>query len=345
MPLHRVVDFGFSTNFYFPSLRSIFPFFSSLFLDRKTKLFFLSYRNNSWDAQVAPTQNLVSTVGIPTTLEYLQLRVGTNGSLTPFFHPAIEFHHFTNLRSLNIVEVNDRAMLSAVGNAIFMAEQLTNLTIWTNNDAELPLDGIFADWPGPKLLHLKTLDLRGFGSLGTSASTIWESVTSSHLTEFTLNIGASARPIEDYVNFWEDGAKSGVQLTRLGTNLVTESLETFIRSFSGLKVLILMPCELTSQTSQPLSSLLDTVTTEHSASLEVLSIQPQGADDKEHLLNRTLLTALTASCTKLEEIAFGILQHEMVRSMLKPLFESSHSCFSPSFLSLEVMIPTEEDPS
>lgn len=276
---------------------------------------------------------MVSTVGIPATLEYLQLRVGTNGGLTPFFHPAIEFHHFTKLRSLNVVEVTDLAMLNAVGNAIFMTEQLTDLTIWSNNDAELPLDGIFADWPEPKSLDLKTLDLRGFGSLGTSASAVWDSVTSSHLTEFTLIIGASARPLEDYVNFWEDGAKSGVQLTRLGTNLVTNSLEKFICSFSGLKVLLLMPCELISQSSEPLSSLLDTVTAEHSNTLEVLSIQPQGEDDKEHLLNRTLLTTLAESCTKLEEIAFGILQHEMVRSILKTLFETHHflAFFFPLF--------------
>jgi hypothetical protein len=253
-------------------------------------------------------------MGLPGNLEYLQLRVGTNGSPTPFFHPTLEFNRYAKLRSLSIIEVTDLEALNSVGNALFLTEQLSELTISANTDSRLSLGDIFASWTGPKSLDLNTLDLRGFANLGSPAASIWESITPFHLAELTLDIGASDRPLEDYGEFWEAAAEACVELTRLETNLITGGLTRFICSFSGLKMLLLMPCLLTSHVFRPLSPLLHTVAIEHSSSLRVLSIHPQGVDETEYLLDRRMLMALTASCTQLQEIAFGILGQELVRA-------------------------------
>jgi hypothetical protein len=106
-----------------------------------------------------------------------------------------------------------------------------------------------------------------------------------------------------------------VELTRLKTNLITAGLTRFICSFSGLKILLLMPCLLASHTLRSLSPFLHTVAIEHSSSLRVLSIQPQGVGQTEYLLDQRVLMGLTASCTQLQEIAFGILGHELVRAI------------------------------
>ena len=191
-------------------------------------------------------------MGFPANLEYLQLRVGTNGSPTPFFHPTLEFDRYTNLRSLSVVEVTGLESLNSVGNALFFTERLNELAISANKGSRLSLGDLFTGWTGRKTLNLRTLDLRGFASLGSPPASIWDSITPSRLEELTLEIGASDRPLEDYGEFWEAAAAAGVRLTRLETNLITGGLTRFICSFSGLEALLLLPCLLGSHVFRPL---------------------------------------------------------------------------------------------
>jgi hypothetical protein len=254
-------------------------------------------------------------VGLPTNLEYLQLRVGTNGSPTPFFHPTLAFSRCSNLRSLNIVEITDLESLISIGKAIFSTERLIELTLSANKDSRLPVAGIFASWTAAKSLDLRILDLRGFSNLGCPAESLWESVNASRVRELTIDIGESEQPLEDFAGFWEAATAAGVQLIRLETNLITGGLSSFLRSFNGLEILILLPCLLESYSFQPLSPFLLMLAAEQSSSLRVLSVRPQGLNETEYLLDQYMLASLTTSCTQLQEVAFGINGHDVVGEM------------------------------
>jgi len=243
-------------------------------------------------------------------MKYLQLRVSTDGSPSPFFHPTLRFTDHSKLRSLNLIDVSTASILRSVGNVLFFAEQLSELTIWIDEDVILSLNLVFAGWPKPKMLNLKTLDLRRFSKLGLSPQSIWQQISVVYLTDLTLEIGSSLQT-DDYENFWEEAVTWGVQLTRLRTNLISEGLTNFICSFSGLEVLLLKSCFLPWPV-ELISSFLSTVAHEHSNSLRVLAIHAQGVNKREYLLDQKHLISLSLSCTKLQELGFGILEHNLV---------------------------------
>jgi hypothetical protein len=243
---------------------------------------------------------LISIVALPVDMEYLQLRVATDGSPTPYFHPTLRFLGYSKLRSLNIIDVNTISVLRSVGNALF----------WADEDARLPLNAIFAGWSQPKMLNLKHIDLRGFSKLGFPARSLWRYISPRCLTDLTLEIGPSFQA-DDYRDFWEQSAAAGVQPASLRTNMICEGLTDFLCSFTGLEVLLLMPC-LLHRTLEPISPFLGILASEHSKSLRVLSVQPQGVNKREYLLDRNLLMPLSMTCTHLQELGFGILEHNQV---------------------------------
>ncbi|KAL2383470.1 hypothetical protein RJZ90_002623 [Blastomyces dermatitidis] len=263
-----------------------------------------------WDSQIAPTQKLISMVALSDRMEYLQLRVATDGSPTPYFHPTLKFGGYSKLRFLNIIDVKITSALQSVGNALFSTEQLSELAIWADEDVLLSLGVIFSGWPGPKILNLKALDLRRFSNVGCSAPSIWQHISAACLSELTLEIG-SFLPPDDYIGFWEGAVAAGMRPTSLRTNLISEGLTDFICSCNGLEVFQLTTC-LLPRHLPPISIFLETIISEHSKSLRVLAIHAQGPDESEYLLDRKLLDSLSSRCTKLEELGFKILEQSQI---------------------------------
>ncbi|PGG98943.1 hypothetical protein GX51_06526 [Blastomyces parvus] len=252
-----------------------------------------------WDSQFAPTQKLISMVARSGRMEYLQLRVATDSSPTPYFHPTLKFGGYSKLRFLDIIDVKITSALQSVGNALFSTEQLSELATWADEDVILSLDVIFAGWPGPKTLNLKALDLRRFSNL------------------------------DDYNAFWEGAAAAGMRPTTLRTNLISEGLTDFICSCNGLEVFLLTTCVLPRHVP-PISTFLETIINEHFKSLRVLAIHAQGPDESEYLLDRKLLTSLSR-CTKLEELGFKILEQSQADVHLVfqlPLLRALHISFA-----------------
>src|SRR5204863_7198486 len=102
------------------------------------------------------------------------LRVGTDGTPTPFFRPTLNFTYHSKIRSLHLIGANTASVLGSIGEVLFSADQLSELTIWADQDVPLSLNLIFAGWPKSKTINLKTLDLRWFSTLGFSHESIWQ---------------------------------------------------------------------------------------------------------------------------------------------------------------------------
>ncbi|PGH29792.1 hypothetical protein GX50_07463 [[Emmonsia] crescens] len=282
-----------------------------------------------WDSQIAPTQKLISKVALSARMEYLQLRVATDGSPTPYFHPTLKLGGFSKLRSLNIIDVKITSALQSVGNALYSTEQLSELAIWADEDVILSLDVIFSGWPGPRTLNLKSLDLRKFSNVGWSAPSLWQHISAACLRDLTLEVGSLLQP-DDYNGFWEGAVAAGMRPTTLRTNLISEGLTNFICSCNGLEVFLLTAC-LLPRPLPPISIFLETIISEHFKSLRVLAIHAQGPDESEYLLDRKLLASLSSRCTKLEELGFKILEQNQADVHLifqLPLLRALHIDFA-----------------
>ncbi len=103
----------------------------------------------------------------------------------------------------------------------------------------------------------------------------------------------------------------GLRLKKLFTNMITPNLVNFINLFSGLRSLVLWP----NRKSNPANSLdliLQHLAPNHSRSLKVLGLNPQGEGNQEYSLSGPALDAIAASFPRLAELAFTIRQEDMV---------------------------------
>ncbi|GAD92867.1 hypothetical protein AFLA_123420 [Paecilomyces variotii No. 5] len=255
-----------------------------------------------WDLQVSITERLVSSVVSRPHLEKLQLRLGTNCTPKPYFHPVLDFNRHINVQSLNLVQIDNHAVLESFADAPLFASSLRELTLWADVDSELSLEPLLSRWheKGHKF-QLASLDFRGFADLGYSPGSIWDCILSSTLRDLTLEIG-SAFQVENCNEFWSSAMEAGLRPSRLSTNLLASGLIDFISSFSGLEVLSLMTCD-PHRPVEPLGSLLNILQRQHSETLKVLGICTQEHED--YLVDTKIVAENILACHKIEELRFG----------------------------------------
>ncbi|KGO64405.1 hypothetical protein PITC_022550 [Penicillium italicum] len=111
--------------------------------------------------------------------------------------------------------------------------------------------------------------------------------------------------VVDCAEFWETSTVAGLRPEHLSTNLVARGLKDFILSFSGLEIFSISPPNITCQ-AEPFPILLAALRKQHSATLKVLSIRPQGASN--NFLDGESLAELTDHLMSIEELRFGVDQ-------------------------------------
>jgi hypothetical protein len=243
-------------------------------------------------------------------MEHLHLRLATDHTPQPYFHPILRFVDFTRLRSLILIQIDREDILTSIGKVLALPPTLMELRIWADADAQLSLSTMFAELPAPGKLSLILLDLRGFADLNSFDRPLWTVVSPTVITHLTLEIGSPFLH-EEYIEFWTSASFAHVQLTHLSTNIVSSGLVDFISSFNGLSSLVILP----SNQSNPVDHLqfsLKVLAAAHSETLRVLDLHPQGIDERAYLMLNEDLKAVAMTCVGLTEFAFGIQEDELV---------------------------------
>ncbi|KAJ5267880.1 hypothetical protein N7478_010688 [Penicillium angulare] len=259
----------------------------------------------NWDLAVSPTQHLVTTVIFTPTLERVQLRLGTDSTPSPYFHPPLAFWPPINVRTLTLIQIDDESVLQSIGAVLRTATRLRELTMWADEDSMLRFSEVSSTWCDQVPFQLTSLDLRGFVDLGRPSCALWSLLSPVKLRTLTLNIGSDF-DIADLSGFWDDSVVANLRPKQLTTNLVMNGLKDFIKSFSGLEAFV-----ITSPTiacvAERLDLLLEALGKLHSATLKVLSIDPRRALAK-HLLDDSLLKQSVNRFTNIEELRFGMVK-------------------------------------
>ncbi|KAJ5337449.1 uncharacterized protein N7506_005471 [Penicillium brevicompactum] len=270
-----------------------------------------------WDLAVSPTQHLVTTVIFTPTLEKVQLRLGTDSTPSPYFHPPLEFWPPINVRALTLIQIDDESVLRSIGSVLQTATRLRELTMWADGDRMLRFSEVSSTWCGQVPFQLTSLDLRGFVDLGRPSCALWSLLSPVKLRTLTLNVGPGF-DIADLSVFWENSVVANLRPKQLTTNLVMHGLKDFIDSFSGLEAF-----SITSPTiacvPERLDILLEALGNLHSATLKVFSIDPQRAL-ANHLLDDVLLDRFVNRFANIEELRIGIVEavpEDTIQAVLK----------------------------
>lgn len=273
---------------------------------------------NSWDLAVSPTQPLVTILIFTSTLQSLQLRLGTDSTPSPYFHPPIKFWPPINVRALVLIQIDDESVLRSIGSVLRTATRLRELTMWADGDYMLRFSQVSSSWCGLVPFKLTSLDLRGFVDLGRPSCALWSLLSPVDLKTLTLNTSLNVDSL-DFSSFWETSVAADLRPKTLSTNLVMNGLEGFIQSFSGLEAFSITSPN-TACVPERLDLLLGALVKLHSATLKVLSIDPKGALIN-HLLDEASLNQLSKHFPNIEELRFGIVEAISVRNCYdKPLF-------------------------
>ncbi|RAH79107.1 hypothetical protein BO86DRAFT_421049 [Aspergillus japonicus CBS 114.51] len=234
-----------------------------------------------WDMQVSLTQYLVSNVVLRPMLRNLQLRMGTDCTPKPFFRPPLNMKLSMSLTVLSLVQVDDVDVMRSVGTAVRSATNLRELTIWADNNSGISVSTLFEGWPTHLASQLHLLDLRGFAALGVTPADFWAMLRPSKLTTVTLDFldpDSLATTVRD---FWDAGLEADFRPVRLTTDLVNNSIDGFLRAFSGLEVFHGIP--IRGQTSSQMvasESLLEVLEQQHGATLKVLGLSLPCHEDR-----------------------------------------------------------------
>ncbi|KAJ5783759.1 uncharacterized protein N7518_009436 [Penicillium psychrosexuale] len=134
---------------------------------------------------------------------------------------------------------------------------------------------VSSTWRCQVPFKLTYLDLRGFVDLGRPSCALWTLLSPANLMALTLDVGPGF-DLAESSEFCATSVVTNLRPKELTTNLVVHGLKDFIQSFSGLEAFSItspvMAC-----VPEPLYLLLDALAELHSATLKVLSIDPQGA--------------------------------------------------------------------
>ncbi|CAI7635575.1 unnamed protein product [Penicillium pancosmium] len=265
-----------------------------------------------WDLTVSTTQNLVTAVMLTPSLEILQLRMGTDNTPSPYFHPSLEFRPPINVRTLSLIEIDDESVLRSLGVALSNSTKLEELTIWADTESALCFSKIASNWDGQLLSELRSLDLRGFTDLGTPRCPLWGLISPVKLKSLTLHVG-STFDVADCTRFWENSVEAKLRPRQISTDLVADGLVEFIHSFSGLEALSIASPNNVLLPELP-SLLVQSLRVQHSATLKVLSINPRGYI--ANYMDKNLLNEMATGFAEAEEFRFGIFQIDTVNNAI-----------------------------
>ncbi|OJJ95575.1 hypothetical protein ASPACDRAFT_64075 [Aspergillus aculeatus ATCC 16872] len=255
-----------------------------------------------WDMQVSLTQYLVSNVVLRPMLRTLQLRMGTDCTPKPFFRPPLNMKLSMSLTVLSLVQVDDAEVMRSVGAAVASATNLRELTIWADNNSGISVSTLFESWPTHLASQLHLLDLRGFAALGVTPADFWAMLRPSKLTTVTLDFLDPNSLATTVRNFWDAGLEADFRPVRLTTNILDNSIDGFLRAFSGLEAFHGIP--IRGQTSSQLvvcDSLLEVLETQHGATLKVLGLSLPCHEDRPCSCAK-LLTLIASRFPQLEEL-------------------------------------------
>lgn len=270
----------------------------------------LTYRFRSWDLQISMTQMLVTAVFLHPGLRSLQLRLGTNGTPKPYFHPLLHFQSPITLYSMRLIHIDNESVLQSLSVAILQTKSLRELTIWADPDSNLALDILFAGWEDQPKLELNILEVRGFTSLGSSPNLLWDIIPPTKLRELTLEIG-SQFDVTKCPGFWEAATKAGLRPTVISTNLAAGGLKEFVDTFSGLEIFNILP-SASSRPLEPLVPLIECLQGQHSATIKVFAINSQNSIES-HTLNLEQINRLVGGFPAIKEFQFEVTTVSTVR--------------------------------
>lgn len=288
-----------------------------------------------WDLQVSPTQSLVTSVMFRPSLEALQLRMGTDHTPKPYFHPLFEFHAPINVKIMRFTQVDNISVLETIGLAVSNAVNLEELSIWADEDKGLTLDSLFDSWKGTCAYNLASLDIRGFHGLGAAPQSLWDRLSPLNLQDLTLQLVGDLQSTK-CIEFWEESLKAGLRPMKLSSNLVTPGLTQFIASFSGLKVFSILSSD--GPPAELLLPLLQALQTQHSTTLKALAICPQG-HLAEYTLDDSIISQLSAGFPEIEELRFGLSQPSTVSRFLSNSRHFLSILLTASSLRKQYMLP------
>lgn len=254
--------------------------------------------------QVSPTQLLVTSVMFRPNLEVLQMRMGTDHTPKPYFRPLFEFHSPINVKVMRFTQVDNIAVLETIGLAVSNAANLEELRIWADEDMGLTLDSLFDSWKGTCAFNLARLEIRGFYGLGAAPQSLWHRLSPSNVQELTLQLAGDLQSTK-CTEFWNQSFKAGLRPLHLSSNLVTPGLTQFVASFSGLTTFNVLPSD--GPPAELLLPLIQALQAQHSKTLKVLSICPQGRL-AEYTLDNGTVSQLSTGFPELEELRFGLPQ-------------------------------------
>lgn len=238
------------------------------------------------------------------------MRLGTDNTPKPFFHPTLEFRQPINVKVMRFVQVNDPEVLRSVSLAILRAIHLQELGIEADEDVGLSLDSLLASFSGRPVFQLRSLDLRGFVALGRMTSrSFWNTLSPSKLRDLSLHFGRTAQMTECR-DFWDESIKAGLRPRRFSSNLALPGLKEFLRSFSGLEVFIITPPS-SSPLIEPLPPLLQALHEKHSATIKALAIDP-GGKSADYTLGLNAIEKLGVAFPEIEELRFGLVKPSLV---------------------------------
>ena len=259
--------------------------------------------------QISLTQTLLTAILERPSLEHIQLRLGTDNTPKPFFHPTLEFRQPINVKVMRFVQVNDPEVLRSVSLAILRAIHLQELGIEADEDVGLSLDSLLASCNGRTVFQLRSLDLRGFLALGTTSRSFWNTLRPSKLRDLSLHFGRTAQMTE-CLDLWDESIKAGLRPRRLSSNLALPGLKEFLLSFTGLEVFIITPPS-PSPFIEPLTPLLQALHEKHSATIKALAIDPDG-NSADYTLGLNAIEKLGAAFPEIEELRFGLVKPSLV---------------------------------
>lgn len=261
---------------------------------------------------VPATQHLVTAAMLMPDMEVLQLRVGTDNTPSPYFHPSLNFSSPIHLTSLRLVQLDNKAILRSLGLALTTATRLRELTVWAETESQLSFTDISCSWQERVPFELKTLDLRGFVDLGRPPWALWRMLSPSKIKSLKL-FGGPNCSLDGYSEFWDASISVELRPGELSTNLVVAGFKDFICAYSGLEIFNINSSNIEfNYPAEALVPLLDALRKQHSTTLRVLSIDPHEALAK-HFLTDTALVQIANEFPNIEELRFGMANIVSVR--------------------------------
>ncbi|KAE8348866.1 hypothetical protein BDV28DRAFT_75088 [Aspergillus coremiiformis] len=253
--------------------------------------------------QLSLTQLLLTTVMLRQGLTSLRLRMGTNSTPKPFFRPPLNLHTIINLRVMHLIDVDDVSVLKSLGLALQASAQLEQLSIWADHQSQLSVDTLFKQWHEPAPFRLRSLDIRGFFDIGTSAKRFWAAIPPTKLRELTLQLGPHFL-MQDSADFWDASIQAELRPAQLASNLGATGLQDFLMSFSGLEAFQLLPSDMP-RPMEPMRALMNALESHHFASLRVLGLSPFRCEAR-YMLDVSNLTFLVGALPNIEEFRFSL---------------------------------------